>query len=172
MGQLNYTIAQLNALLPLLEHLNLGWIDYRDTQYTELSPLSVDGLSDVALPNNAGEIRNTYKPTNVNAFYSGGTILGIEGDAYVLSIEYKIKPTNANTTFVDTWVDIGGAVGELYRRPNSFPKGINIERPVFFSSGIYTLDTWAANGGTVYIRTNGSADVYGIRYVIYRIYQA
>jgi len=150
-----------------------GWGDYVDTQYTSGSPLSLSADTDTQLPNNRGTIVDSEKPSDITEFVnSSGLIVGNEGDAYVLTIEYKIVPTDPGTTYVETWIDIGGAVGELYRRIVSFPKGNGVERTVTFSTGVYTLNTWEANSGTPYIRANGTANVYDIRFIVYRLHKS
>lgn len=150
-----------------------GFVSHQDDQYTVASPLSITADTDTILPNNKGISYELEKPLDlVELVNSSGQIVGKEGDAYVATIEYTVKPTNVNTTYIDTWIDIGGGVGQLYRRPHTFPKGVNIDRPITFSTGIYTLDTWEANGGTVYVRANGSADIHSIRFVIYRLHKA
>lgn len=101
-----------------------------------------------------------------------GVITGREGDAKMMTLDCKVLPTNANTTYIEFWVDIGGEVGELYRRIVSFPKGNGVVRPVTLSAAVYTLDTWEANGATVYCRANNSAEVYDIRFVLFRLHKA
>lgn len=108
----------------------------------------------------------------VNDTTFAGKILGQTGDAYILTINMTTVPTSAGTTQLEVWVDIGGTVGELYRRIITFPKGQGVAREVTFTTGIYTLNTWQQNGGTVYIRANGTADIYNIRFVPFRIHKA
>ena len=153
--------------------LNLtGWADYVDTTYTSGSPLAIVADTDTVLPNNAGTIIQSEKPTDISAFYSGGVITGREGDGIAITVDFDVTPTEVGTTFLETWVDIGGSVGELYRRIATFPKGNGVERHITFSTVGYTLDTWEANGGTVYVRTNGTANIYNIRFLLHRTHRA
>lgn len=107
-----------------------------------------------------------------NGTIGDGVILGADGDAYIITIDFKMKPTSANTTIGEVWFDIGGAVGELYRRLVSFPKGNGIERPVVLSTAVYTLNTWEANGAKVYVSANGPAEIYDIRFIVFRAHKA
>ena len=152
----------------------LGWADYNDTQYTSGSPLSLTANTNTALLNNAGSTIKTYLPEGVTDLYDVATqkVLGREGDAYIITTEYKAVPTQAGTTYIETWFDIGGAVGELYRQISSFPKGQGQVRNITTSTLVYTLDTWEANGASLFIRSNRTANVYDIRYVIARVYMA
>ena len=145
-----------------------GWAQYADTQYTDVSPFSIVSNTDTVLPNNAGSVIDSQKPDDIATFYDGTVITGRNGDGLAITIDFNAVPTNVNTTYIEVWVDIGGAVGELYRRIISFPKGVGEIRPVNFTVVGYTLGTWETNGGTVYVRANGSADLYNIRYVLTR----
>ena len=40
------------------------------------------------------------------------------------------------------------------------------------STGVYTLDTWEANGGTCYMSANGPFTIHSIRYVLIRVHAA
>jgi hypothetical protein len=90
----------------------------------------------------------------------------------MISVDFKAKPTNAGTTYLETWIDIGIPGVDLYKRIVSFPKGNGVERPIGFTSGVYTLDTWEANGGLVYAQANNTCDVYDIRFVLHRTHAA
>lgn len=147
----------------------LGWADYVDTTYSSGSPLAISADTDTVLTNNAGTIRNTYAPADIGAMYSEGKIVGRTGEAIGITLDFTAVPTNANTTLIETWIDIGSPVGQLYRRPYSFPKGQGVARQIISSTIAYTLDTWETNGGTVYVRANNTCDIYDIRFVIFRM---
>ncbi|RYX78561.1 hypothetical protein EON76_05375 [bacterium] len=150
---------------------NTGWAQYSDTVYTSGSPLALVADTNTVLPNNAGTVIDTHKPPDVSSFYAGGKITGRNGDSLVITIDFVALPTSVNTTYLDVWFDIGGSIGELYRRVISFPKGNGVARPIGFTAMVYTLDTWQANGATVKVRANGSAGIYDIRYVIARVHR-
>lgn len=155
-----------------------GWGDYVDTQYTEASPFSVSADTITNLPNNKGTVIETQKPSDITTFYDGTVVTGRDGDAILVTIDFLCKPTSANTTFVEIWVDITGGTGipspfaNLYKRIVSFPKGNGVERPINFTFSAYTLNTWEANGGVVKLLGNGTFEVYDIRYVITRTHKA
>lgn len=87
-----------------------------------------------------------------------------DGDNIDIQIYFKAVPSAANQ-WIDVWIDIGGAVGELYRETFSFPKGSGTARGIMYSlASSYTLDTWESNGGTVYVRSNDALDIYNIMF--------
>ena len=77
-----------------------------------------------------------------------------------LNLYFKSEPSN-NDQWLDVWIDIGGSIGELYRQTFTFPKGVGQERNIIYAlPSVYTLDTWESNGGTIYMRTSHSLDIY------------
>lgn len=149
-----------------------GWGQYQDTQYTQGSPFSLTADTDTILPNNAGSVIESQLPTDVAELYDGSVITGRNGDGILITVDMNATPTSVAATALEVWIDIGAPVGELYRRILTFPKGNGVERAINFSVSGYTLGTWEANGGTVYVRSNGPVDIHAIRYVITRTHKA
>lgn len=108
----------------------------------------------------------------VNGALEFGGIEGRNGDAILYTIEFTATPTEVGTTYMESWVDIGGAVGELYRRIITFPKGNGVERQVTFTTLAYTLGTFEANKGIIHVTSNGTADIQDIRVVTSPIHRA
>lgn len=149
-----------------------GWASYNDTQYTEGSPFNATADTDLTLPNNAGSIVDSQKPADIASFYSGGLIVGRNGDALDIMIYFKAVPSAADQS-LDVWIDIGGSVGELYRQTFTFPKGIGQERGILYAlPSAYTLGTWEANGGTVKINSSDSLEIYDIVFNFDRTHKA
>ncbi len=162
-----------NILDILLGNGDTGWADYQDTTtLTSASPLQLAADTDTQLTIAANVVRETQLPDDVAAFFANDKILGRNGDGIAITLEFKAKPTNAGTTLLEAWFDIGGSVGELYCRPISFPKGVNVERAVNFTVIGYTLDTWETNGAAIYLRANNTCDIYEPRVVITRTHRA
>lgn len=157
----------------------LGWADYSDTEYTEASAFTLTADTATRLPNNGLAGPKTYTPADLNGrgFYdasgdaSGGLILGLEGESLVITLDFKAKPSSVAATYIDQWFDIGGGVGELYRRTATFPKGSGVERNITFTTAVYTLDTWEANGAQIWVESNGPVEIYDIRFVIFRLFK-
>lgn len=171
-----YTGAQIDAAiakaLTALQPDVTGWANYQDTQYTDVSPFSILADTDTILPNNAGSTLDSQKPADIATFYNGSVITGRNGDGLSITVDFVAIPTSAAATTLETWLDIGGSVGELYRRIVTFPKGSGVSRPINFTVNGYTLDTWEANGATVYVRSNGPVDIHTIRYLLTRTHKA
>lgn len=149
-----------------------GWGNYQDTQYTAVAPFSVAADIDTVLPNNKGSVIETQLPSDVPTFYDGTVIKGFNGDGISITVDMKVIPTSVGATYIEVWFDIGGAVGELYRRIVTFPKGQGVARPLNFTVNGYTLGTWEANGATTHVLSNGTCDIYDIRYLIAREHKA
>lgn len=157
-----------------------GWADYVDTQYTSGSPLALLADTDTIVPNNAGGGVTSQTPDDISSFvtvvpsgsgYDHSLINGVNGQGLLITLNCTVVPTNVATTYIEFWLDIGGAVGELYRRIVSFPKGNGVARPITLTTAVYTLDTWEANGATMYVNSNNTANIYDVRYVIHRIHK-
>lgn len=103
---------------------------------------------------------------------TAGVVLGRSGDGATIVIDFKIMPTSASDTTLDLWIDIGGAVGELYRSTFNIPKGADVEHGVNLSVGAYMLGTFEANGGTVYVETSNDVDFYDMRTIVTRSHRA
>ena len=156
---------KINTVIDRVNNIQTGWATYADTQYPNAgSPFSVLANTDTILPNNKGSLNESQKPEHVTTFYTGSVITGRNGDNLDIMIYFKAVPSQANQ-FMDIWIDIGSPVGELYRQTYSFPRGAGVERGILYAlPSAYTLNTWEANGGTVYVNSNHDLDVYGINF--------
>lgn len=93
-----------------------------------------------------------------------GGVTGRNGDNLDVMIYFKAK-SSVVSQWLDIWIDIGGAVGELYRLTESFPKGSGVARGILYPlPSAYTRGTFEANNGTVYVRSNGSVEIYSINF--------
>ena len=171
-----YTGPQIDAAVGLadtaLQPIDTGWAQHADTFYTALAPFAILADTDTVVPNNNGSVIDSQKPADVTTFYDGTVITGRNGDGITITVDLMVIPTSVNTTYIEFWFDIGGSLGRIYPRIVSFPKGVGLERPLNFTVTGYTLNTWAANGATVYVRANGSANLHTIRYIITRTHKA
>ena len=144
-----------------------GWGSYVDTVNVDLGTAQViTADTDTILTNNAGSKIETQLPAHVTTFYDSSTnkITGRNGDNLDAMIYFKAYPSSVNQ-YMDIWIDIGGVIGELYRQTFNFPKGASIERGILYSlPSAYTLGTWEANGGTIYVRSNAELSIYGKNY--------
>lgn len=172
MGLALISAEQVIALSAETVANNTGWATYVDTQYTSGSPFALSADTNTILPNNAGSKIESQMPVDVTEFYDGSVITGRNGDSLDLMLYFKAVP-NVNNQWIDIWIDIGGSVGELYRQTFAFPRGSGQERGIVYAlPSAYTLNTWEANGGTVYIRSNNTVDIYDITFNFDRSHKA
>lgn len=146
-----------------------GWAVYADTQYTTGAPYTLTQVAGkVSLPNNGLNSIETHLPLGMTSFYENGKIVGVNGNAYVITIEFGVRPTSAvQSPRISTAIDIGGAVGEIYPRDFTMSKGSGQDHYFLSSFVYYTLDTWEQNGGTFKVQAIGSdVEIFNIRYII------
>lgn len=164
--------AKLNSTIELA-NTQTGWASYRDTQYVDLaSAFLIPANTDTVIPNNAGVVIDSQKPSDIPTFYDGSVIPGRNGDNLDIMIYFDAVPSAANQ-WLDIWLDIGGSIGELYRQTFSFPKGASIKRGLLYAlPSAYTLDTWEANGATVYARSDANCQIHTINFNFDRSHKA
>lgn len=157
-----------------------GYASYSDDQYSSGSPFTVLADTNTVIPNNSGIIYDDHKPSDIETLYDSvtGTFPGIDGDAWAAMIYLKAVPS-ANNQYVDIWIDITGGSGtpanlaDLYRDTEVFPKGFGVERGLLYTVPVgYSRDTWEANGGKIFIRSNAALDIYGMNFNIAKFYRA
>lgn len=158
-----------------------GWASYIDTQYPDSdNAFTIDADTDTILPNNAGTRIESQIPADIAEFYTvpsnyygtNAFITGRNGDGLDCMFFFKAVPS-AQNQWLDVWVDIGGAIGEIYRQTFQFPKGQGVERGVLYAlPSAYTLGTWEANGGRIYCRSNDDCDIYRINFNFDRSHRA
>lgn len=163
-GKLNDVITHTNTAT--------GWGSYIDTQYPNAAnTFTIVADTDVTLPNNAGTILETQKPTDVTTFYDGSLITGREGDSIDFLAYFSAIPS-ANGQWLEVWVDIGG-IGKRYSQTYLFPKGIGEERGIVYSlPSLYQGSSWQANGASVKVRSNNTLNIHTINYNLDRSHKA
>jgi len=172
-------LVRVNAAANAIEFVRLedvlpsGWATYVDTQYPSSgAAFTVPATTITQIPNNKGTVNESQKPADVTTFYDGSVITGRNGDGLGIMIYFKAVPTSASQ-YLDVWIDIGGSIGELYRQTFAFPKGIGVERGILYAlPSAYTLNTWEANGGTVYCYSDAALDIYDINFNFDRSHKA
>lgn len=154
-----------------------GWADYLSTQFTDVSPWQPTPNEWVDFPHNSGATIKTQLPLDVSDLFANSKILGRNGDGMFVTVEFLARPTTASQTFLRTAIFIGNNLGPLedgriYSRPMSFPKGINEIEAQTFTTGIFTLDTFEANGGSIQFNTTNPIDIWKVRVVPHRTHKA
>ena len=152
-----------------------GWASYTDSIYTVGSPLSIANGVTATVNNNAATVINTYSPFGVTSFWNSATakITPVNvGDGYTFCLRCKIKPSSADT-YLDFGIDVGGAVGVIFKQTLVLPKGAGIEHDINIECTGYSLATFVANGGIMKITANGGTlSIYNIELQVHRYYAA
>lgn len=162
---------------PGLGGSGMGWARYDDTQYTTSSFLTVvDGAAAISIPNNAGNIINTYINSAI-PFYNG-TTKNIQaensGDAYSVIVTFKAKAPNANQTHIDISLASTGATPyDRVSKSLGFVKGNNQWENFYDSFHFYSDADFVANGNQFKIlASGGNVDIASAIYFIQRTFNA
>lgn len=147
-----------------------GWGQYSDDQYITSSRFSIVADTRTKIPNNAGVVNETFFPVGLSSIYNGTSqklTPSVVGDTFMLRVNFEIASASANN-FATFELDIGGALGVILSKVLFFPKG-TADHTFSTSIFIFTLGTFVANGGELYITPDVNTDMWDISYVIGRI---
>ena len=157
-----------------------AWASYVDTVYSSANtPFAsattflVTAGTIVKVPNNGGFVIDSQLSPDIGTFWDipSQKITGREGDNLDLMAYWKAQPLGQNAE-LDIWIDIGGSVGELYRETQYF-RGANETKGVKYDlSSAYTLDTWQANGGELYMKPSVDMHFWGFNFNFDRSHKA
>lgn len=150
-----------------------GWAQYSDTVYTTGSPFAIAEGVTASIPNNAGSVIDQYLPLGVSSFYDGTKIQPDSiGDYCIVTIRFEATCSKANG-YAMLSIDIGGALGQIFKNTIDFPKGIGVLHPFSVTLPCYMLDTFKANGGIVKLEAQlGDLTLATITYQIARVFSA
>ncbi len=150
-----------------------GWAMYVDTQYNSSSPFQLLTDTPAELPNNAGYVINDQLPQGDRFYHPTLPSMGDSaGDAFMATINFKAKPTNASTTLIEFWFQIEGDSTHRYKTPYTFPGGVNIERQVTPTALVTISAAWAGSRARFYVKANGPCNVYDVNYAFARVHRA
>jgi hypothetical protein len=144
---------------PGLGGSGLGWARYDDTQYTTSSFFIVTGsAAAVVLPNNSGNIINTYANSSI-AFYNGTSKkiqVQNDGDVYSMVVTFRAKAPNANQTHIDLFLTSTGATPyDRVSKSLNFAKGNNQWENFYEVFNFYADADFVTNGNQWKIQADG-----------------
>jgi hypothetical protein len=149
------------------EGTGLGWVRYQDSQYTEISPLSLANETPVTLPNN-GNIKTKSDPTQ--EYYNTATqkIIGSTvNDVYIITVEFKSATPNTQNCHLDLWFENGGGLFENLNVSLAYYKGNATTQTFHNTFQYYITQDFIDNGTNIRIQSHGnSATVWDIQYFI------
>jgi len=149
---------------------SLGWARYLDTQYTDVSPLSLVTDTLTTLPNNAGTVIRSHSSID---FYQNGVDQKIYGqnlnDVYIITVQFRAQSPNANQTHLDLTIENGGGNIQNLEIALAYIKGN--ETPQFFHNVFhYYIDqNFLDNGASISINSHGgTSTIWDIEYFVQR----
>lgn len=161
-----------------IDMMGKGWAVYQDDTYTSGSPLVIASTQSQLTCDGAGSGTNkSYLPDGVSDFWNTTTNKITPeniGDCYDLRVQFKAKCSTVSAYF-DFELDIGGALGIITARTLSSSKGANTEQRYSVGLPVFSLSTFVANGGTIYLNSTDdgtTVSVYDIQILIKRDYKA
>ena len=152
----------------------MGWAAYYDSQYTSGSPFNIDNTR-VQLPNNGlgANTETSFLPYNTTALYDTVTdtiVAEVAGVAMELRIQFTAKPAAVSDEIMDIEFDIGGGGSiVIAEKTVTSPKGTD-PFVVSWTTMIYGLSTFVANGCKIFINTPDEFDIYDIQIAIKQDY--
>jgi len=162
---------------PGLGGSGLGWARYDDTQYTTSSFLTVtDGAAAVVLPNNAGNVVNTYINSSI-AFYDGASKkvqMQNVGDVYSMVVTFRAKAPNANQTHIDISLSSTGVTPyDRVSKSLGFIKGNNQWQNFYEIFNFYADADFVTNGNQwKVLAIGGDVHISNAIYFIHRTFNA
>jgi len=168
--------VNFNTALGSSKAVGLGWAQYNDGQYIEASPLSVTVAAGATVVDidGASSIK-TYLPEGIADLYdvaSSKITPENVGDGYTFTFQFKGKSTSNNGA-ASFAVNIGGSIGQIFKRDFRFPRGTGVEHDFYFTSQGYSLNTFVTNGGVLELTSKtGTNTFYDISLQIHRTYKA
>lgn len=169
------TIDDINTYISSLntsESEPLGAIQFTDTQYTDLSRLSITADTLTALPNNKGGVLILQQVEGIENWIDNTGLItppNGNGDGYDLRVTFVADPSVNNRNLTIS-IDIGFA-DPIASETKRLARGSNVDTDVLFTLPIYTLGTFLANGGRINIECDGAVEVYDIVFFISRTYK-
>tara|TARA_R110000796_G_scaffold173868_1_gene290827 strand:+ start:17706 stop:18323 length:618 start_codon:yes stop_codon:yes gene_type:complete len=157
----------------------VGWANYVDTLYTTGSPLELRTGNSWAAQLTCNGLGSgttaTQWPSGKQVPWDIATnkiMPAANGDAYIARVLMKAQD-GASTTLLDLDLDIGGAIGEVWRESKTIAKGASVETSLSYVIPLFVGSTFLANGGTLTLSTiTTDMDVWDIQIFLERTYYA
>lgn len=152
-----------------------GWARYDDTQYTSAgSALTITaGASAVVLPNNGGNIIDTYKNATFQYYDKDTEKIQVEapGEQYNMVVAFHAQTGSTNNCYFTLALTATGATPyDRVSVTDRFSKANNVTQDFYYSFRFYADDDFVANGNQWKISCNGAnMIVFNTIYYIERV---
>lgn len=152
----------------------LGWVQFKDTQYTTGSPLVLSTDTEVDLPNNKGSVLDTYAPEGGADWLTSDKFTPDSvGDFYSFRLQLNANPSTNNRNLLIS-LDIGDGVTPniIWSKTERLARGASVDTKVSIAIPLYTLSTFVNNGGQFKIECDGACDIHDIVWLIAKVIKA
>lgn len=150
-----------------------GWANYADSQYTALAPRSILSGARTQLTNNTGgaSTNTTYLNENQELWDNDAIRPIAIGDAFDVRVTFSLT-AETNDKDVTLEMDIGsGTPIIIYSETRRMLKSGGAVNSFAFSIPTYSLDTFLANGGKLYITPTSNIQLYGLNIFIVKTFR-
>lgn len=147
-----------------------GWESITDNT----NSTAIAGGDTATIPIFRDVVVNSQLPCGIDSLWNmtDSTIIGRNGDAYAISLDFTVTQNTATATEFKWWINIGGAVGIVYPTTYDQNKGNGVPKQYNKTTTVYTLDTWEANGGKIQFTADNDITVSSVRINIFRQHKA
>ena len=154
--------------------LPTGWENWEDATYTSGSPLSLTASTrtKVTIDGLAASTNTSYSPVSGDLWDNTNNKITPDnvGDVYDLRLRFQATPA-VSDGYITLELDIGGSEGVILAQTQRFLKGTS-EQSMLFVATVFTLDTFVANGGSIYATSSVGVDIHSIGLLINRTHKA
>jgi hypothetical protein len=165
------TLNEIKTSVNLL-YDSKGWMVYRDTVNSAISKQTLTALIDNNVTIVDPDPIDEEKPVALGAgnLWVGNKITPMdEGDTYTLRIDFSAEIANITGVF-DLKIDIGGGLGVILNRVETFPRGANTAQRFSFTINIFIRNTFIVNGGNLQVNPSHTMLIWDKQITIDRSY--
>ncbi len=119
-----------------------------------------------------GFVDESQLPSDIDTYYDGTYIKGKSGDGMLIKVSMTFTPADQNASDLTIWLDIGGVFTRIFETSNEIAYGAGEEHRIILDMIAYNRDTWEANGGRVWVESDGDGAISEVSYQIHRIHKA
>jgi hypothetical protein len=172
---INKVVADdLNSIKAAMNQLydSRGWMVYRDTVNSAISKQTLTALIDnnVTIVDPAPLAEEKPVALGTGNLWVGNKITPMaEGDTYTLRVDFTAEIANVSGVF-DLKIDIGGGLGDILNRVETFPRGANTPQRFSFTINIFIRNTFIVNGGNLQINPSHDMLIWDKQITIDRSY--
>ena len=163
----------IDSLLNKVDKEFLGWVQVTDGQYDTATRYSIPQGIRTKIPNNSADVLNVTNLFGATTLWNSVTNKfenDNSGDSFNMRVQFVANPS-LNNRDLTLELDIGGAQGVIWSKTIQLARGAGTNNRITENIHFYTLNTFIANGGELYLTCDSDVDVFDIRFLIERTYR-